>query len=279
LLGGGVFGFYGVVMDASRVTGVTAHVAGAKIAYAKGAGIASPNTVILSGSTIADNTVYGTPGVGPSGAYTYVSAIGGGGVYVMTIPRSSIVASSITNTTISNNRALCEGACGDYTVGGGGGLYLRHKGAVALVNATITDNTAPMGSGISDASDKAGYPFAIESSIVAGNHVPEGSASEEIVTVHEISGSHDLIASANVALPGDTLGGDPMLAPLADNGGPTKTHALLAGSPAIDSGSNTLNLETDQRGGDYARVFGAAADIGAFETQGALDVIFGNGFD
>jgi hypothetical protein len=306
LLGGGVFGFYGVVMDTSRVTGVTAHVAGAKIAYAKGAGVASPNTVILSGSTIADNTVYGTPGVGASGAYTYISAIGGGGVYVMTIPRSSIVASTITNTTISNNRALCDGACGDYTVGGGGalaswspkpfvianstlsgnvadvsggGLYLRHKGAVALVNATITDNTAPAGSGISDASDKAGYPFSIESSLVAGNHVPDGSASEEIVTVHDISGSHDLIASANVALPGDTIGGDPLLAPLADNGGPTKTHALLAGSPAIDAGSNTLNLETDQRGDGYVRVFGTTADIGAFEADGAVDIIFGNGFD
>ena len=305
-LGGGVFGFYGVVMDTSRVSGITAHVAGAKIAYAKGAGVASPNTVILSGSTVADNTVYGTPGVGLSGAYTYTSAIGGGGVYVMTIPRASIVPSTITNSTISNNRALCEGECGDYTVGGGGavsswspkpftianttlsgnssdvrggGLYLRHLGAVALVNTTITNNTAPEGSGIADAAAKAAYAFAIESSIVAGNHVPDGTTSEEIVTVHDITGSHDLIASANVALPGDTLGGDPLLAPLADNGGPTQTHALLPGSPAIDTGSNIANLETDQRGGDYARVSGAAADIGAFEAQGASDVIFGNGFD
>jgi hypothetical protein len=305
-LGGGVFGFYGVVMDASRVSGITAHVAGAKIAYAKGAGVASPNTVIMSGSTVADNTVYGTPGVGLSGAYTYTSAIGGGGVYVMTIPRSSIVPSSITNSTISNNRALCDGECGDYTVGGGGaigswspkpftisnttlsgntaavrggGLYLRHLGAVALVNTTITNNTAPEGSGIADAAEKAAYAFAIESTIVAGNQVPDGATSQEIVTVHDITGSHDLIASANVALPGDTLGGDPLLAPLADNGGATQTHALLAGSPAIDAGSNIANLDTDQRGAEFVRVSGAAADIGAFEVQGALDVIFGNGFD
>ena len=305
-LGGGVFGFYGVVMDASRVSGITAHVAGAKIAYAKGAGVASPNTVIMTGSTVADNTVYGTPGIGLSGAYTYTSAIGGGGIYVMTIPRSTIVASSIESSTISNNRALCDGACGDYTVGGGGaigswspkpftianttlsgnttdvrggGLYLRHLGAVALVNATITNNTAPEGSGIADAAAKAAYPFAIESSLIAGNHVTEGATSEEIVTVHEIAGSHDFIASANVALPDDTLGGDPMLGALADNGGPTQTHALLAGSPAIDAGSNTANLETDQRGGAYVRVSGVAADIGAFEAQGAPDVIFGNGFD
>jgi hypothetical protein len=305
-LGGGVFGFYGVVMDASRVTGVTAHVAGAKIAYAKGAGVASPNTVILTGSTVADNTVYGTPGVGLSGAYTYTSAIGGGGVYVMTIPRSSIVESSITSSTISNNRARCDGACGDYTVGGGGaigswspkvftianttlsgnesavrggGLYLRNLASLALVNSTITNNTAPEGSGIADAAAGAGYPFAIESSLIAGNHVTDGATSQEIVTVHDIAGSHDFIASANVALPGDTLGGDPMLGALADNGGPTQTHALLAGSPAIDAGSNTADLDTDQRGGAYLRVIGAAADIGAFEAQGAPDDIFGNGFD
>lgn len=305
-LGGGVFGVYGVVMDTSRVTGVTAHVAGAKIAYAKGAGVASPNTVLLTASTISDNTVYGTPSVGASGAYTYTSAIGGGGVYVMTIPRSSIVPSTIANTTISNNRALCEGACGEYTVGGGGalaswspkpftitnttlsgntsdvrggGLYLRHLGTVTLVNTTITNNTAPEGSGVSDTAAKAGYPFTIESSLIAGNHVSGGATSEEVVTVHEIAGSHDLIASANVALPGDTIGGDPMIGPLADNGGPTLTHALLTGSPAIDAGSNAANLDTDQRGGSYVRVFGVAADIGAFEAQGAPDVIFGDGFD
>jgi aspartate kinase len=128
-----------------------------------------------------------------------------------------------------------------------------------------------------------GFPvraiFAIESSIVAGNHVPDGATSEEIVTLHDITGSHDLIGSANVALPGDTIGGDPMLAPLADNGGPTQTHALLAGSPAIDTGSNIARLDTDQRGGSYVRVAGAAPDIGAFEAQGAPDAIFGNGFD
>jgi hypothetical protein len=305
-LGGGVFGFYGVVMDSSRVSGFTTHVAGAKISYAKGGGVASPNTVILTGSTVSDNTVYGTPGIGPSGAYTYISAIGGGGVYVMTIPRSTIVASSISNTTISNNRALCDGACGEFTVGGGGaigswspkifeianttlsgntsdvrggGLYLRNLGAVALVNSTITNNTAPDGSGIADTAAQAGYPFAIESSLVAGNHVPDGASSEEIVTVHDIAGSHDFIASANVPLPGDTIGGDPMLGPLADNGGPTQTHALLAGSPAIDAGSNVASLDTDQRGGDFVRVFGPAADIGAFEAQGVSDVIFENGFD
>ena len=56
-----------------------------------------------------------------------------------------------------------------------------------------------------------------------------------------------------------------MLAPLAFNSGTTRTHALLAGSPAIDAGSNPLNLTTDQRGLAFPRAVSAIADIGAFE--------------
>jgi hypothetical protein len=69
---------------------------------------------------------------------------------------------------------------------------------------------------------------------------------------------------------GNVTGMDPLLGPLQNNGGPTKTQALLKGSPAIDAGqtpcldsSNTLVLTTDQRG--FARPFGAQCDIGAVE--------------
>ena len=109
--------------------------------------------------------------------------------------------------------------------------------------------------------------------------MPDGATTDEIVTVHPIDGSHDLIGSANVALPDGTLGGDPRLGPLADNGGPTATHALLADSPAIDAGDNPSSLATDQRGGTYVRVAGAAPDIGAFELQAAADSIFADGFE
>jgi hypothetical protein len=79
-------------------------------------------------------------------------------------------------------------------------------------------------------------------------------------------------------LPPDTLGAAPLLGPLQDNGGPTRTHALLEGSPAIDTGNNAENLDFDQRGEGFARTVGVSADIGAFETQ-ADDIIFRNGFD
>ena len=56
---------------------------------------------------------------------------------------------------------------------------------------------------------------------------------------------------------------DPKLGPLANNGGPTLTIALLPGSPAIDAGDDSSAPPTDQRG--FPRPAGPAADIGAFE--------------
>jgi hypothetical protein len=57
----------------------------------------------------------------------------------------------------------------------------------------------------------------------------------------------------------------------------TRTHALLPGSPAIDTGNNSANLSTDQRNSGFPRVIGAAPDIGAFEFNS--DIIFINGFN
>ncbi len=76
-----------------------------------------------------------------------------------------------------------------------------------------------------------------------------------------------------------TITSDPQLCPLQDNGGPTATHALSANSPAISTGFSFPVTTYDQRGFPYSRVFGAATDIGAFELQPRLDVIFANGFD
>ena len=60
---------------------------------------------------------------------------------------------------------------------------------------------------------------------------------------------------------------DPLLTPLQNNGGPTETHAPLAGSPVIDTGSNPSNTLVDQRGTGFVRQMGAGVDIGAVETQ------------
>lgn len=125
----------------------------------------------------------------------------------------------------------------------------------------------------------------IESSIVAANLVdgdsPNGDdlAAPAFATI-DVGGSHSLVGEAtNVALPVDTLSGDPQLAALADNGGPTRTLALAETSPAIDTGSNAGGLAYDQRGAYFVRSYGVGTDIGAFEEQPAPDVIFVGSFD
>ena len=74
---------------------------------------------------------------------------------------------------------------------------------------------------------------------------------------------------------------DPALAPLADNGGPTFTQAVLGTSPARDGGSNAAAsaLTTDQRGGSFNRTEGKQTDIGAYEfpAPSASNVVIGDG--
>jgi hypothetical protein len=69
--------------------------------------------------------------------------------------------------------------------------------------------------------------------------------------------------------PGDETNIEPMLGPLQDNGGPTLTHALLPGSPAIDAGDPNFatTLLYDQRGPGFNRVMNGRIDIGSFEVQ------------
>jgi len=80
---------------------------------------------------------------------------------------------------------------------------------------------------------------------------------------------HNLVGSTNGSTGfgalGDLLNTDPQLAPLADNGGPTMTHALLLSSPVIDAGDNTGAPATDQRG--LPRIVGNGMDIGALESE------------
>ena len=69
--------------------------------------------------------------------------------------------------------------------------------------------------------------------------------------------------------PGDQINTDPMLGPLQNNGGPTFTHALLPGSPAINAGDPNFVRPPyyDQRGPGFDRVRGGRIDVGSFEVQ------------
>jgi hypothetical protein len=120
----------------------------------------------------------------------------------------------------------------------------------------------------------------MSSSIVAGHSIDIGTDLATIPTF-TLNADHSLIGTLcpsptceiTVVGTGNLVGADPLLAPLANNGGPTRTHALNAGSPAINAGSNPLSLPTDQRGPGFLRVAGAAADMGAYEVSSSPPVL------
>jgi VCBS repeat-containing protein len=212
--------------------------------------------------TISNSTVSGNSGDSGGGIYNGAGATltvsdstvsgnsadsGGGGIY-------SLGTLTVSNSTISGNS----------TAFSGGGIYNRRT--LTVSNSTIFGNSAGVsGGGIYNLSGI----LTLNSSIVASNTASTGQDISGIVP----SGDYNLIkdTAGIVSLPGthNITGVDPMLGPLADNGGPTLTYALLPGSPAIDAGSNPDSLTTDQRGTGFARVVGTAADIGAFEVQPA----------
>ncbi len=247
--GGGAFAFGAVDAYYSSISGNVA----SGVAYVNFGGGVAVVSLSDSPSVVANSTIDGNSADRGSGLM-----IAGGG--------NSSAAITITDSTISGNTANVYSAA-----------YLR--GPVTLIASTIAFNTSPSGPCIELASHTD--PVQIESSILANNG--SGGFEYDIGSngyAVAVAGSHDLIieASGSVTLPPDTISADPLLLPLADNGGPTRTHALGDGSAAIDAGDNVDALPFDERGNGYPRVSGAAADIGAFERT-ADDTIFADGFD
>jgi hypothetical protein len=214
---------------------------------------------------------------------TGASAIGGGLLVG--------AGGQIRNSTISGNRARIAG----------GGAFGYSGGQIAIVNSTISGNHASNHVGGLIASDatlsnstvafnqeankytsgvliRDNGTVDMQSSIIAMNEAADSATGIDFRsgTSAIVTGSHNLVRASASTLPADTLHGDPLLVALADNGGPTRTHALQAVSPAIDAGNNTVPLSNDQRGTGFRRVAHDVADIGAYEFD---DTIFVDGFD
>ena len=192
---------------------------------------------------------------------------------------------NVVNSTISGNRAVAGPGFSGGGDSSGGGLYVSVSpdDQQAIDHATITLNEAVRGGGLLATRDAGVSNVALlRNSIVAGNLAGTGV---DVLAVGItpppagvpafVSRGRNLIGSRGAlgelfldptdlgfATPSVLL--DARLGPLGDNGGPTRTHALLSDSPAIDAGSNPLGLLTDQRG--LARQIGSAVDIGAFEA-------------
>lgn len=170
---------------------------------------------------------------------------------------------SITQSTLSGNSAATDG--------GAVSLFI-HVASESLVirNSTITNNSASTGSGGGVRRVSTIGSIAIESSIISGNtnaSAPDISSSGTVTMKTSAVGSGTGFTKTDQ---GGNLAFQPhanlKLGTLGDNGGPMLTHALFAGSPCLNVGSNPASLTTDQRGPGFARESGAA-DIGAFEVQ------------
>ena len=184
-------------------------------------------------------------------------------LWALTTGAGETSASVIVNSTISGNRATDRI----------GGLYAYEQ--LALSNSTIAFNTAASGL-VSAVGVYAYNGLAINSTILPNN---TWAGNEFDLSAFPATGANNLIMGSDDSPPG-TLTADPQLQPLAANGGPTLTHAILATSPPADAGNNVAGLATDQRGVGFVRLYGAHVDIGAFELQPVLpDEIFRNGFE
>ena len=210
----------------------------------------STSTVTINDSTFMGNTSGGTTG-------------GGGGQFNGTV--------RITNSTFANNNAP----------GGGGGGMQSNGANQILTNVTFSGNTSTNnGGGIHRGTTNVN--FFIRNSIIAGNN---GSAASPDVT--NSTGGIDSEGNNIIGITGtstgweasDLLNTNPMLGPLANNGGFGMTFLPMAGSPAIDAGQNCvldlscsgvnppIAVTTDQRG--VTRPQGPTVDIGSVEVAGA----------
>jgi hypothetical protein len=225
--GGGIYNSGTMTLGAVAVMGNSSQLAGLA---PRGGGIFNEGVMTIYDSTIADNTAIYTGIAIPQAAY-------GGGIM-----NHEDATLTIIQSTIANNRAEAKTDANGGGLGGG----IRNDGGVLNIGAsTITANDATLcGGGTSGA-------------IVAHNTIVSGNT----------SGNGTETCSGSVSGTFNLIGGNAMLGPLQNNGGPTETVALLPGSPAIDAGDNADAPEWDQRGPGFPRIVNGTVDIGAFEVQ------------
>jgi CSLREA domain-containing protein len=254
-----------------------------------GGGLNNANTAIL---TVVDSLISGNN----------ASSSGGG------IQNFSTSVLTLVGCTFAGNT-------GNSLVGGGAGQL---NGTVVIANSTFSGNAAPAGSGGGISSNGASLlivnsTFAgnsaldnagglhraiantnvlLRNSIFSGNTTTNGASPDVTANDAVTSLGNNLVGEAGPTsgwIASDLLNQNPLLGGLADNEGPTPTHRLLDGSPAIDAGQNCVvnqscasnnlafDLDFDQRG--LPRPSDAAVDIGAYEAQIADSLIFADGFE
>lgn len=284
--GGGLYAQGSVILQASTISNNSVSASGSVGAFSgtiNGGGLHTRSSVRIENSTLDGNTSSGDAGA------AFVN--GGGTLLNSTVSHN--IASSGTSGIVMQGSANAYAHIYSSTISGNvserskqwwsGGLYLSNTD-VTIANSTITGNSETNQVSTMYGAGIVFGQYVVNASmlgtIVSGNYFDAGENSHAADDIDApgtltILGDTNLVGWSHRPLPADTIWElDPHLGPLQDNGGPTWTHMPLPGSPAIDHGA-AHDFNTDQRG--YARVVGAAADIGSVESDG--DTIFKNGFD
>ena len=269
-----------------------------------GGGIVNSGILTISNSTISGNSTNGDGGgisnFAATGNATLTisnstisanSAINGGGGISSNAVNTGTATLTISNSTISANSASGNGGGGisslvfetgistltisNSTISGnnGGGISGRDATGTGINTLTISNSTISGNNQFGSYWLGNNFTASLRSTIVADTVTVDGivpGMGEDLVGTFRVE--YSLIRSRATATIVETVPGsnrygvDPLLGPLAENGGPTLTHALLAGSPAINRGSNPTPHSFDQRGLGFVRAVGRT-DIGAFEVQ------------
>jgi len=256
--GGGIYNHGVLTLEESKVLRNETDTVGGGGIYNDGGG-----TLTVTNTTISDNSAVDSSGGGINNSGTLTindstisdnAANWAGGIHNQ--GRATVI-----NSTISGNLVDRQGG-GIYGIRSGGSPY-----STTIISSTITNNTA-----IDRDGGLGNGPFDVVSTVIALNS--GGDCSGGITSL-----GYNLASDGTCGLiqPTDLPAIDPLVGPLQDNGGPTLTHALLSGSPAIDhiptadcTDANGDPVTTDQRG--VARPQGIGCDVGAFEAT--LEVSF-----
>lgn len=244
----------------------------------RGGGISNAGTMQLVDSSISDSQAHEGGGIYNSGSLAVV--------------RCAIAANSASTDSVTYGPFYYPNMGPFYFPGVGAGIF--NSGSCTVLNSTISGNSA---SGDGGGIDSTGRLEVLDSTMdgnsadgKGGGIAVVGSANPTFASANSIyhnpsggnlaldssstftSEGHNLFSDAPEGIldPTDLINTDPLLGPLADNGGPTQTMALLAGSPAINAGSNALAVDpssgqpltTDQRGAGFGRYGDGTVDIG-----------------
>lgn len=277
----------GNVATSTSVISTTGFGGGIRSGFFNTAGSGAKSLLTIDNSTISNNTATNGGGIGSGTSLT------GGGLTLSAV---------INNSTISNNLATHRNSNNTF-IGNGGGL-LNQDGVMQVINSTISGNSASgggsstifdvrgWGGGIANSSFNLGATFWLTNTTITtntatftGTAVVNAQGAANATTNYKntiLAGScGNPNPAGTLSSKGYNLGTDnscvqngvnndktttnPQLGPLQDNGGDTETHALLSGSPALNSADNAACPATDQRG--VSRPQSAQCDMGAYEAS------------